>query len=158
MKERADLKMKTSPKVQKGQSFVELSVLVTLLVLLLAGVADFGRAYCIFIEIRDAAQEGASYGSYSPSDFTEIESRVRDTMTDPIDLSDPSVVTVIPALTNPGQSCAGFDPVSLEPNEVEVTILYQMPIAMPFLGTIIGGQELPLVATVTNTILQPPCS
>jgi hypothetical protein len=152
------MKTKSSSKKQKGQSFVELSVLVTILIVMLAGVADFGRAYLVFLEMRDAAQEGASYGSYSPSEFTEIEARVRDTMQDPIDLSDPSVVTIVPALTNPSYACAGFNPGTLVPNEIEVTILYQMPIAMPFLGAIIGGQELPLVATVTNTILQPPCN
>jgi Flp pilus assembly protein TadG len=152
------MKTKSSLNKQKGQSFVELSGLLTILIIMLAGVADFGRAYLVVVELRDAAQEGASYGSYSPSDFTEIEARVRDTMKDPLDLSDPSVVTIVPALTNPSQACAGFDPGTLAPNEIEVTILYQMPIAMPFLGTIIGSQELPLEATVTNTILQPPCS
>jgi Flp pilus assembly protein TadG len=152
------MKAKSSLNKQKGQSFVELSGLLTILIIMLAGVADFGRAYLVVVELRDAAQEGASYGSYSPSDFTEIEARVRDTMKDPLDLSDPSVVTIVPALTNPSQACAGFDPGTLAPNEIEVTILYQMPIAMPFLGTIIGSQELPLEATVTNTILQPPCS
>lgn len=143
---------------QKGQSFVEFSVLITILVTLLAGVADFGRAYLIFLEMRDAAQEGASYGSFAPADFNGVEARVRDTMRDPIDLSDPSTVTIVSSLTNPPNACAGFDPTSLEPNEIEVTILYQMPVTMPFLGTIIGSQELSLVATVSNTILQPPCS
>jgi Flp pilus assembly protein TadG len=152
------MKTKSSLNKQKGQSLVELSVLLTFLIVMLAGVADFGRAYLAFVELRDAAQEGASYGSHSPSDFTEIEARVRDTMQDPLDLSDPSVVTIVPSLTNPLQACAGFDPGTLEPNEIEVTVLYQMPIAMPFLGTIIGSQELALEATVTNTILQPPCS
>ncbi len=152
------MKTKSSSRKQKGQSFVELSVLLTFLIVMLAGVADFGRAYLAFVELRDAAQEGASYGSYSPSDFTEIEARVRDTMQDPLDLSDPSVVTIVPSLTNPSQACAGFDPGTLEPNEIDVTVLYQMPIAMPFLGTIIGSQELALEATVTNTILQPQCT
>ena len=158
MKKTSGMKAKSPSKTQKGQSFVELSVLITFLIVLLAGVADFGRAYLVFIEMRDAAQEGASYGSYSPSDFTEIEARVRDTMQNPIDLSDPATVQIVPSLTNPPNACSGFDPGTLEPNEIEVTILYQMPIAMPFLGAIIGGQELPLEATVTNTILQPPCS
>ena len=152
------MKTKSSLNKQKGQSLVELSVLLTFLIVMLAGVADFGRAYFIFLEMRDAAQEGASYGSYSPSEFAEIEAGGRDTMKDPVDLSDPTDVTVVPSLTNPSQACSGFDPITLEQNEVEVTILYQMPIAMPFLGTIVGSQELPLVATVTNTILQPPCS
>lgn len=143
---------------QKGQSFVEFSVLITILVILLAGVADFGRAYLTILEMRDAAQEGASYGAFAPADFSGVEARVRDTMKDPIDLSDPVSVTIVPALSNHPSACAGFDPGTLEPNEIVVTILYQMPVAMPFLGSIIGGQELPLVATVSNTILRPPCS
>ena len=141
----------------KGQSFVEFSVLVTFLVVLLAGVADFGRAYIMLLQMRDAAQEGASYGSYSPTAFSEIEARVRDTLKDPIDLSDPTTIQVVPSLTNPANACSGFDPTTLEPNGLEVSILYQFPISVPFLGAIIGSQEIPLVATVSNTILQPQC-
>ena len=100
----------------KGQSFVELSVLITFLVVFLAGVADFGRAYIILLEMRDAAQEGASYGSYSPTAFSDIEARVRDTMKDPIDLSDPTTIQVVPSLTIPPNACSGFDPTTLEPN------------------------------------------
>jgi hypothetical protein len=125
---------------------------------LVAGVADFGRAYYTYLQMRDAAQEGASFGSYSPTQFSEVEARVRDTMKDPIDLSDPSIVQVVASLSNPPNACSGFDPATLEPNEIEVSILYQFPISMPFLGSIIGSQELPLVATVSNTILQPQCN
>ena len=148
---------KNFSRKEKAQSLVELSVLISAIVILLAGVADFGRGYLIFVELRDAAQEGASYGSYSPDDFSEIEARVRDTIQDPLDLSDPSVVTVVSALTNPSQACSGFDPVTMAPNEIEVTILYQLRITMPFLGSIVGSQEFPLEAQVKNTILQPPC-
>ena len=148
---------KTFPQKQKGQSLVELSVILSAIVILLAGVADFGRGYMIFVELRDAAQEGASYGSYTPDDFNEIEERVRDTIREPLDLSDPSIVSVVSTLTNPSQACAGFDPITLEPNEIEVTILYQLRITMPFLGSIVGSQEFPLEASVKNTILQPSC-
>lgn len=142
----------------KGQSFVELSVLIAILIILVAGVADFGRAYYTFLQMRDAAQEGASYGSYSPSAFSDIEDRVRDTMKYPIDLSDPSAAQIVTSLTNPPNACSGFDPSTNEPNEIEVSVLYQFQITMPFLGSIIGSQDIPLVATVTNTILQPQCS
>jgi hypothetical protein len=146
------------PYKSKGQSFVELSILISFLMVLVAGVADFGRAYYTYLQMRDAAQEGASFGSYSPTEFSEVEARVRDTMKDPIDLSDPTIVQVVVSLSNPPNTCSGFDPVTLEPNEIEVSILYQFPISMPFLGSIIGSQELPLVATVSNTILQPQCN
>jgi hypothetical protein len=144
-------------KVVKGQSYVELSVLLTILIVLFGGVVDFGRAYLIYLELRDAAQEGASYGSYTPNDFVGIEARARETMQDPIDLSDPAIVQVLPVLTNPPYACSGFEPISLKPNEIKVTITYDMPIGMPFLGTFLGTQEITLIATAANTILAPPC-
>jgi len=36
-------------------------------------------------------------------------------------------------------------------------LLHEMTISMPFLGTILDRQEIPIVITVTNTILAPPC-
>lgn len=143
---------------QKGQSLVEFAFFAIFLSILLAGVADFGRAYFIFIQIRDAAQEGASYGSFEPHDFSGIEARVRDTMKDPVDLSDPGVVQVTHELTNPPYTCAGFNPSSLETNAIRVTVYYEMPIAVPFLGAIIDSQFIPLEATVEDAILRPPCS
>jgi hypothetical protein len=142
---------------QKGQSLTELSVLMTFLIILVSGLVDFGRAYLIFLEMREAAQEGASYGSFTPTDFNGIEARVRETMEYPFDLSDPSVVTVVPTYTDQSFTCAGFNPKTLAPNGIKITLLHQMTISMPFLGTIIGRQDIPIVVTVTNTILKPPC-
>jgi hypothetical protein len=157
MEKGIDMKKITKNKSQKGQSFVELSMLLVVLLIILAGVADFGRAYMIFLEMRDAAQEGMAYGAFSPNDFTGIEIRIRETLTDPFDLSGPGVVTIVPSLSNPSKPCSGFDPATMEPNEIQVTLLYQMPLATPFLGTIINSQEIPLVATVSNSILTPVC-
>jgi hypothetical protein len=142
---------------QTGQSLTELSVLMTFLLIMVAGLADFGRAYLIFLEMREAAQEGAAYGSFAPMDLKGVEARARETMKYPFDLSDPSVVVVIPEYTNQVHACAGFDPITLSPNGVMVTMLYQMKITTPFLGTIIGSQDIPIVITVTSTILKPPC-
>ena len=144
-------------KFAKGQALVEFAFLAIFLVVLLAGVADFGRAYFIFLEMRDAAQEGASYGSFEPNDFAGIEARVRDTMKEPVDLSDPAIVLVTPELTKPPFACAGFQPGSLEANAIRVTVYFEMPLAVPFLGAIINSQALPLVATVEDAILRPPC-
>lgn len=143
---------------QKGQSLVEFAFVAVFLSVLLAGVADFGRAYFIFIQMRDAAQEGASYGSFAPNDFSGIEDRIRDTMKDPVDLSDPTIVQITPELTNPPYACAGFNPSSLKTNAIRVTIYYEMPIAVPFLGAIINSQVVPIEATVEDAILRPPCS
>jgi hypothetical protein len=153
----SSMKRVKTEDTRNGQSYVELSIFITMLIILLAGLADFGRAYLILLEMRDAALEGAAYGSFAPMNFEEVETRVRETMKDPVDLTDPTRVYVIPALTNPSFACAGFDPVSLEPNEIKVSVIYHMPIGVPFLGAIIGSQEIPLTATVSNTILRPSC-
>ena len=142
---------------QKGQSLTELSVLMTFLVILLSGLADFGRAYLIFLEMREAAQEGAAYGSFTPIDFAGIEARVRETMEYPFDLSDPSDVVVVTDFTHQDFACSGFDPYTLSPNGISVTLLYEMTISMPFLGTVLDRQEIPIAVTVTNAILKPPC-
>ncbi len=142
---------------QKGQSLTELSVFLTFLVIMLAGLADFSRAYLIFLEMREAAQEGAAYGTFVPTDFSGMEARVRETMEYPFDLSDPSDVKVVLAYTNQSNACAGFDSNTLSPNGVKVALFHEMTISMPFLGTILGRQDIPIVVTVTNTILKPPC-
>ena len=51
---------------EQGQSLVELALSLTLLLLLLGGAIDLGRMFFTYIALRDAAQEGAIYGSYCP--------------------------------------------------------------------------------------------
>ena len=45
---------------------IELALSFVVLLLLLMGVVDLGRAYFAFMSMRDAAQEGAAYGSIYP--------------------------------------------------------------------------------------------
>ena len=51
---------------ERGQSLVELALVLPLLILLLAGMADLGRAFFSYIEITNAAQEGTRAGSRLP--------------------------------------------------------------------------------------------
>jgi Flp pilus assembly protein TadG len=143
----------------RGQGLVEFAVSVVFLIILLAGVVDIGRAMLVYIELSDAAQEGAAYGAYtrqvgesiSPIQ-TRIQARTRQSANRPIDLqSDPNVqvqVTLEDILGN-GQWCAE--------NRVTVQVSYQFQLSMPFMGAIIGSQSFPLTATVSNTIIRPPC-
>jgi len=133
---------------ERGQSLVELAMSLTVIMLLLAGAVDFSIAYFSFSAMQDAAQEGALYGSINPDDEGGIISRVRSASTNPVDLADESLVDVV--VTLPGDACEG--------NEVQVNVIYDYPISMPFIGTIIGSQKITLNASVTDTILQPVCS
>lgn len=50
---------------RRGVSTVELALTLPILLLLLLGVADFGRAYYAAIVLANAARAGAAYGSQS---------------------------------------------------------------------------------------------
>ena len=50
---------------------IELALSFTVLLFLLMGVIDLGRAFFALSAMRDAAQEGAVYGSLSPVDIID---------------------------------------------------------------------------------------
>jgi Flp pilus assembly protein TadG len=118
-----------------------------MIMFLLAGAVDFSIAYFSFSAMQDAAQEGALYGSINPADEEGIISRVRNASTNPVDLVNEDLVDVV--VTLPGDACEG--------NEVKVNVIYEYPISMPFIGAVIGSQQITLNASVTDTILQPVC-
>ena len=50
----------------RGQSIVELALVLVVLVILLAGAVDFGNVFRHYIIITNAAREGARYASHFP--------------------------------------------------------------------------------------------
>ena len=48
---------------ERGQNLIELALVAPLLILLLAGMADLGRAFFSYIQITNAAREGARAAS-----------------------------------------------------------------------------------------------
>ena len=66
-----------SSKTERAQSLVELAISFPVVLLLLLGTLDFGMALYSFLVLRDAAQEGALYGSFNPNNRVETESRAR---------------------------------------------------------------------------------
>ena len=51
---------------ERGQSLVETAIVFPILLLLLAAVVDFGRAFDAYIVLTNAAREGARWGSVKP--------------------------------------------------------------------------------------------
>jgi Flp pilus assembly protein TadG len=54
-------------RADEGQSFVELALALPILLLLLVGLADFGRAFYYTSIISNAAKAGAAYLSQNPA-------------------------------------------------------------------------------------------
>lgn len=64
-------------KKQKGQSLVELAIMLPILLIILLGIVDFGRVFYAYVTITNASREGARYGSLYPLSTDEIRSRVQ---------------------------------------------------------------------------------
>lgn len=163
---------------QRGQSLVELAISLTVMLLLLSGAVTFGMALFSFVSIRDAAGEGALYGSITPYEdlsptgynngdpvnWQKICDRVKAATTSPVNLNSFTCthdgaashannnIDVV-AIDKPceGPSTGGGA------NAVKVMIDYYYPIIMPYIGGIVGSQTIHLRASVTDTILSPRC-
>ena len=133
---------------EKGQSLVELGITFLFLMLLLGGAVEFGTLFFQYVQLRDAAQEGALYASVYPYDTVSIEQRVRSASQSPIELSDPAVQVFISYPDN--SLCEGF--------AVTVSVAYEHQIFMPFLPQILREDYILLVGEVTNTILNQDCN
>jgi Flp pilus assembly protein TadG len=145
MEGNSNMKIKNN---ERGQSLVELAISLVVLLYLLSGVVEFGIAFFQFIQLRDAAQEGALYGSIHPTESANIEARVRNASQEPIDLLDDTLVDV--TITTTGTPpCAG--------ESVQVEVEFDHQIFMPFIPALIGTSTIPLTGSVTDTILQPAC-
>jgi hypothetical protein len=144
-------------KRERGQSLVELGISMLILLYLLAGAAEFGVLFFQFVQLRDAAQEGALYGSINPpndaADTDAIDAIKQRALyssptRSPIDLVNDPEVEVFVTVTD-GQYCEG--------GSLEVRVEYPHKIFMPFMSQILGSSTIPLNATVTDTILTPIC-
>ena len=132
---------------------MEFALIVTFVLILLMGVMDLGRAFYVYLALQDAAQEGAAYGSIEPGDFVGIESRARTGSSAPVNLSGPEVdvqVAYVDDYYPIGAICAG--------DAVQVTVSSNLVLVTPFLGAVVGSQSIPLNASVSDTILRPPCA
>jgi Flp pilus assembly protein TadG len=139
-----------STRNEKGQSLVEFAFSIVVLLLLVSGAVDLGRALYTYMGLRDAAQEGALYGSTNPTQQSEIESRVRNSSNLLQSISADDTANTSVQVIVYGDACTN--------NAIKVRVAYaNFPITMPFLGTFIGNQSIGISAEVTDTILSPSC-
>ncbi|HIC93722.1 MAG TPA: pilus assembly protein [Anaerolineae bacterium] len=105
-----------------GQSLVELALILPVLMLILMGIVDFGRAFNARIIITNAAREGARYGAMHPADEGGIKDRViNEAAGSGISIEADDVEVEFPNGTSePG-------------NPIRVTVTYDFSLITPFL-------------------------
>src|SRR5512138_790212 len=124
------------PRSAKGQSLVEMAISLVILLWLLAGAAEFAVILFQYIQLRDAAQEGALYGSINPpknagdtAKINAIADRAKQSSFSPIKLMTDPNVTVEVVVTD-GRYCEG--------GSLRVTVKYPHKVFMPFMSQILG--------------------
>lgn len=135
-------------KSERGQSLVELGISFVILMYLLAGTVEFGIIFFQYVQLRDAAQEGALYGSLYPYDTVSIEARVRGASQNPINLTNPDVQVFVSYPD--GSLCEG--------NAIKVNVVYTHKVIMPFIPQLFGQDAVLLDGEVVNTILNQDCN
>jgi len=151
-KQKASQQTSQTRTAEKGQGFVEFSMLVVLMMIMLAGVVDLGRMFLFYLQMRDAAQEGSSYGTAYPTFCLQIEDRVTSNL--------PQGSNVDIEIFMNGKPCTTASPTADACGGKEVMVRIsddEFPITMPFLGTFLGRQSVPLSARISGTILRPQC-
>lgn len=147
IKKVSDSQMSQYDLQENGQSLVEFAISLVILLVMLAGLVDTGRALFTYLALRESAEEGALFGSIDPTNNAAIQSRALNSSDLIRGLNGNVTVQVIVT----GTACTG--------NAIAVTVTYaNFPITMPFLGAIIGSQTIPMSASATNTILRPGCT
>ncbi|MFQ6001456.1 MAG: TadE/TadG family type IV pilus assembly protein [Anaerolineae bacterium] len=155
-------------KKEKGQSLVEFAFIIPVLILILMGVFDFGRAFYAYNAISNAAREGARYGTICPYDTPQkqcrdsdgfppydepdtIEGRAvaqvfildQDQFRVRVRFPDPERIDDQFCVDNPyDPTCLNSDPTTGDP--IEVTVIYRFYALTPLIDRIWGGGPLPL--------------
>ena len=143
-------------KSERGQSLVELSISLLVLLYLLSGAVEFGLAFFQFVQLRDAAQEGALFGSMNTQvGNSAIETRVRSSSSSPIDLADTSKVDVTITARDVETGNAITATQACEGDALTIEVSFNHDIFMPFIPRLIGQNFIPLHAIVTDTVLSP---
>jgi Tfp pilus assembly protein PilV len=123
-----------------GQSLIEVALALPILVMLLLGLLDFGRAFFTLVALHDAADEGASYASIKPNDVTGIQQRTAEASTSLIPVQEGDVTVVYPSPMTVGAP-------------ITVTVDYFFTLYTPFVQGFFEDGELILKGSSTHAII-----
>jgi Flp pilus assembly protein TadG len=124
---------------QKGQSLVEVAITLPVLILIMAGILDLGRAYFTYVALSDAAAEGAAYAAINPGDTTQIVERAVESSNGLVTLSQDQVTVQSNSLT------AG--------SPITVTVTFDYALITPILDSIVPEGRILLRAVVAQPII-----
>ncbi len=137
-----------SYKLRNGQSLVEFTLILPLLVLITVIILDLGRVAYYYSAVYNAAREGARYGIVNPGNVSIICSKAQ-----PISINAVlSCVNSSPCDTSQNEVCVNKDTDDPLNSYIEVTVVYQYQPVTPLVAQFLGSGSLPIASTAKMKI------
>ena len=124
---------------ERGQSIVELALIMPLLLMLVALAADFGRVYYSYVGVIGAAEQGARVGSNSAHTNDAIERAVMDEPGLLVTIDQGDITISPPSGRAPGSA-------------VEVTVTHAFAMVTPLPSVLFGTSEITLTARASHVV------
>jgi uncharacterized membrane protein len=130
-------------KHEEGVAAVEAALVMPIVLFLVLGIIDVGRLVSTRIAVQDAAQEGAMFAAFSPTNYVTVRERVKTTASE-VGLASNDVVVACP-LGRTG-------------NRIDVTVGYDFDLLTPLVEQWFGD-KVRLTKTVKGEIYaeEPLC-
>ena len=135
---------------ERGQSLVELALILPLLLIILAGVLDLGRMYYAYVMVTDAAAEGAAYAIVNPPD-------------NPTDPADTNAAKIRARALSASGGLVEEDgaveihcptcPNTMSGDSITVTVTYDFSVMTPFINVLVPDGVIPVSATASESVL-----
>ncbi len=137
---------------ERGQALVELAVMTPILLLLIAGIIEAGRAFYAYNQLANASREGARYGVFSPTDSTGVTAAVRQELPSWLDgaTADPKCAA---ASANPSFGTCNTSTNARSGDQLRITVSYNYTPIMPILN---GITTFTALTMSTAAIMQIP--
>lgn len=128
----------TRRKAHRGQGLVELALIMPIMIVMLLGTIDFARAFSAYIQVTNAAREGAYFGARSSSnanDAVAVEAAAK--------ADSPTIYGTAPGVSSVVQPDGDYE-------QIRVTVTYTFNTLIDYPGI---PQTIPLSRTVTMRVI-----
>ena len=137
---------------EAGQSLVEFAIMSIILIIILMGILDLGRAYYAYVALQDVVAEGAAFGATSP---TCVDAGDGPDCSNPNNIiwraksESPSGMVI----SNSIQVSVMHDPTGMGTGKtITVSATYSHPLMTFVIGSIVGSDTLLLRASSSSSI------
>jgi Flp pilus assembly protein TadG len=122
-------------KIDTGQALVELALMLPVLLVLVFGAIDLGRAYSLYVQVVNAAHAGAAFGSRNPTDTAGIAAAAQN--------------------AEPGLTLAGAPAVTAGRECSDGSLFRANGTSAPTCSAALGGNTVSKVVVTTSSIYTP---